>query len=507
VAIAEPQLPQAAASHAHAHPPRKAAAGPGVDAAFIAELRAICGPEAVLTGRDETLVYECDAFVIQKEFPDVVVLPTTTEQVSRVVALCSRNGVPFVARGAGTGLAGGALALHGGVILSLTRMKSILEIDLRNRRMVAQAGAVNLAMTRAVTKDGYQYAPDPSSQMACTIGGNVANNSGGPHTLKYGVTVNHVLGLTVVMPDGEILRLGGPTGKEEDAIGYDLVGLIVGSEGTFGVVTEVTARLVRQPQAIRTLLAVFETVDDATNTVSGIIAAGIVPAALEMMDKLILQAVEEAFHFGFPLDAGACLIIELDGLEAGIDEQAERVRVVCQENAAREVRSATVGPQRDLLWKARKRAFGAVGRLAPSNITQDGVIPRTKLPQMLKQIDEITKRYGIRAANVFHAGDGNLHPLLLFDERDPAQLRAVAEASEEIMRACVAHGGSITGEHGIGIEKSGYVTCQFSENDLRVMLSLKALFDPNELCNPGKLFPSGHGCMEVTVKKRRSVAA
>jgi glycolate dehydrogenase FAD-linked subunit len=476
---------------------------PTVDRSFLEALREICGADAVLAGEPETLVYDCDAFVIQKRFPDVVVLPESTEQVARIVRLCSQHGVPFVGRGAGTGLAGGALAVYGGVVIALTRMKRILEIDLRNRRIVAQAGAVNISLTRAVAADGYQYAPDPSSQMACTIGGNVANNSGGPHTLKYGVTVNHVLGLTLVLPDGEVVRLGG---KEEDRIGYDLVGLVVGSEGTFGIVTEVVARLVRQPQTIRTMLGVFESVEDATNTVSGIIAAGIVPAALEMMDKLIIEAVEAAFKFGFPLDAGACLIIELDGLEAGIDHQAQQVREICLANRAREIRAAGSGAERDALWKARKRAFGAVGRLAPSNITQDGVIPRTKLPQVLKEINAIVERYGLRVANVFHAGDGNLHPLLLFDERDPAQIRAVVNASEEILKLCVAHGGSITGEHGIGIEKSGYITCQFSEKDLEVMAQVKGVFDPRALCNPGKLFPSGHGCMEITMKKRRSVA-
>lgn len=487
-------------------PPATAPATPPasrVEAAFLAELRRICGDDAVLAGHTETLPYECDAFVIEKHHPDVVVLPTSTEQVARVVRLCARHGVPFLGRGAGTGLSGGAMALHGGVIIGLSRMKRLLEIDLRNRRIVAEAGAVNLSLTRAVAADGYQYAPDPSSQMACTIGGNVANNSGGPHTLKYGVTVNHVLGLTMVLPDGEVLHLGG---KEEDPTGYDLVGLVVGSEGTFGIVTEVTARLVRQPQAIRTMLGVFNSVDEATATVSAIIAAGIVPAALEMMDGLIIQAVEAAFRFGFPLDAGACLIIELDGLEAGIDAQAERVRALCRQHGAREVRSAGVGPERDALWKARKRAFGAVGRLAPSNVTQDGVIPRTRLPQVLREIEAIVARHGLRVANVFHAGDGNLHPLLLFDERDPRQLRAVVAASEEILRACVAHGGSISGEHGIGIEKSSYITCQFSEHTIEAMLRLKGVFDAAGLCNPGKLFPTGHGCLEVSLKKRRSVA-
>ena len=474
-----------------------------VDDAFLDELRRICGVDAVLHGRDETLLYDCDAFVIEKQFPDVVVLPTTTEQVAGVVRLCARAGVPFVGRGAGTGLSGGALALNGGVIIAMTRMKQILDIDLRNRRITAQAGAVNISLTRAVAADGYQYAPDPSSQMACTIGGNVAENSGGPHTLKYGVTVNHVLGLTVVMPDGEVVRLGG---KEEGRAGYDLVGIVVGSEGTFGIVTEVIARLVRQPQTVRTMLAVFEDVRAATNTVSGIIAAGIVPAALEMMDKLIIQAVEAAFKFGFPLDAGACLIIELDGLEAGIDTQAARVREICSANGAREVRSAGSAAERDLLWKARKRAFGAVGRLAPSNVTQDGVIPRTRLPDVLEEIDRIVERHGLRVANVFHAGDGNLHPLILFDERDPAQLRGVIAASEEILKLCVSVGGSITGEHGIGIEKTGFVTCQFSDIDLDVMARVRGVFNPRDLCNPGKMFPTGKSCIETTMKRRKSVA-
>lgn len=474
-----------------------------IDAAFIAELRRICGPEAVLAGKDETLVYECDAFTFQKAHPEVVVLPTTTEQVSAVVRLCSKYRVPFIGRGAGTGLAGGTLAVEGGVIIAVTKMKKIKEIDLRNRRMTVEAGAVNLNLSRAIGGEGYQYAPDPSSQMACTIGGNVANNSGGPHTLKYGVTVNHVLGLTVVLPDGEIVKLGG---KEEDALGYDLVGIVVGSEGTFGIVTEVVVRVVRLPQTVRTMLAVFETIEDATNTVSGIIAAGIVPAALEMMDKMIIQAVEAAFKFGFPLDAGACLIIELDGLEAGIDGLRERVLEICRANHAREIRTAASGAERDALWKARKRAFGAAGMLAPSNMTQDGVIPRTKLPVVLQEIDRIVDRHGLKVANVFHAGDGNLHPLLLFDERDPQQVKGVIAASEEILKMCVAYGGSITGEHGIGIEKSSYSSCQFSEKDLEVMFQLKAVFDPLGICNPGKMFPSGHGCMEVVMKKRKSVA-
>jgi glycolate oxidase len=474
-----------------------------MEADFIGSLREICDPDAVLVGRGETLVYECDAYTLQKDLPEVVVLPTSTEQVAAVVRLCAERGVPFLGRGAGTGLSGGALPVEGGVVISLTRMKRILSIDLRNRRMVVEAGVVNLSLTRAVAAQGYQYAPDPSSQMACTIGGNVAENSGGPHTLKYGVTVNHVLGLKVVLPDGRVVDLGG---EVEDRPGYDLTGVVVGAEGTFGIVTEVSVRIIRQPQTCRTMLAIFEDVGAATETVSAIIAAGIVPAALEMMDQLIIQAVEAAFHFGFPLDAGACLIVELDGLEAGIDGLADQARRICLEHGAREVRLAAPGPERDLLWKARKRAFGACGRLAPSNITQDAVIPRTLLPQVLRQIQAIVDRYGLRVANVFHAGDGNLHPLILFDERDPDQIQRAVDASTDIIKTCVAHGGSITGEHGIGIEKSGYVSEMFSEDDLDVMRRVKQVFNPRDLCNPGKIFPTGKGCVEITMRKRKSVA-
>jgi glycolate oxidase len=466
---------------------------------LVHELRVALGAEAVLAGRDETLVYDCDALTIEKHLPQVVVLPRTTEQVSRVVQLARREGMPFVARGAGTGLSGGALAREGGVIIALTRMKRILEIDLRNRRITAEAGAINISLTRAVAERGYQYAPDPSSQTACTIGGNVSENSGGPHTLKYGVTVNHVLGVKMVLSDGEIVQLGG---KAADRLGYDLTGIVCGSEGTFGVVTEVTARLVRQPPSVRTMLAVFNTIDDATNTVSGIIAAGIVPAALEMIDQLVIQAVEAAFHFGFPTDAGACLIVELDGLEAGLERQAERARALCMENGAREVRTAATAAERNALWMARKKAIGAAGRLAPSNCTQDGVIPRTKLPQVLREIAEIGRHYGLRVCNVFHAGDGNLHPVMLFDERDPEEVKRVLAAGSAILDACVKAGGSITGEHGIGLEKIDHMRSIFSDTDLDAMMRIKSVFNPEGLCNPGKIFPTSKGCVEVMLKAR-----
>ena len=373
---------------------------------MIRELKRIVGDDGVLAEKGERAVYENDAYPLEKAAPLATVLPRTTAQVAEVVRVCARHNLPFAPRGAGTGLAGGTLC-PGGVLIGVARMNRILDIDLRNRRLTAQAGAVNIALTKAVAADGYLYAPDPSSQGASTLGGNIANNAGGPHTLKYGVTANHVLAVEMVLPDGEVVTLGD---KTEDVNGYDLLGLALGSEGTFGIVTEATVRLTRAPQAVRTLLAVFDTVDDATQTVSDIIAGGIVPAALEMMDAVILQTVEDAFHFGFPRDAGAILIIELDGLEAGLEAQADRVRALCGANAAREVRQAHTPKDRANLWAARKKAVGTLGRLAPSCVTQDCVIPRSKLPTVLRAIAAIGVKYDLRIANVFHAGDGNLHP-------------------------------------------------------------------------------------------------
>src|SRR5437660_4639532 len=378
-------------------------------------LKAIVGADGILTSPSDLLVYECDGYTLEKNRPDVVVFPTTTEQVVQIVKICNELNVPFLPRGAGTSLAGGCLPVGGGVMIALTRMKRILEVNYRDRYAVVEPGVVNLWLTNHIKSQGYHFAPDPSSQGACTIGGNTATNSGGPHTLKYGVTVNHVLGVELVLPDGRVVQTGGPA---EDNPGYDLTGVIVGAEGTFGVVTKVWVRITRNPEAFRTLLGVFETVDDATNTISDIIGAGIIPAALEMLDSLILQAVEAAFHFGFPLDAGAVLIMEVDGLEAGLDADAARIEAIAKKNNAREVRRANSAPERLLLWKARKQAFGAVGRLAPSYCTQDGVVPRTRLPHMLRRITRIGEKYDLRIANVFHAGDGNIHPILLFDERD-----------------------------------------------------------------------------------------
>jgi glycolate oxidase len=467
----------------------------------IEELRGVVGPEGILAGQ-ETRVYECDAFTVARSQPEVVVLPRSTEQVQAILRIAHREGISVVPRGAGTGLSGGALALEGGIQVVLTRMNRILEVDLRNRTLLAEAGAVNMDLTRRVCDEGYHYAPDPSSQHVCTLGGNVAENSGGPHTLKYGVTVNHILGLELVLPTGEAVWLGG---RGEDVEGLDLVGLTVGSEGTFGIVTQVCVRLVPTPQAYRTLLAIFPTVDQATSTVSDIIGAGIIPGALEMMDNLIIRAVEAAFHFGFPVDAGAVLICELDGLEAGLDALADRVRGLCKRNGASEIRSASEASERAALWKARKRGIGATGRLAPSCMTQDGVIPRTRLPEVLRKIAAIADEYGLRIANVFHAGDGNLHPVVLFDERDPDQLRRALAAGSAILEECVRQGGSITGEHGIGMEKMEHMSLVFSPQDLELMARVKAVFNPDGRLNPGKLFPTNKSCIELPPVRRGAV--
>ncbi|GAB4452803.1 MAG: FAD-linked oxidase C-terminal domain-containing protein [Armatimonadaceae bacterium] len=455
---------------------------------FIQALEKIVGADGLRVSNAQKHVYACDAYTLEKALPGVVVLPRTTEEVAAVVKLCHKNKVPIVPRGAGTGLAGGSLAHENEVLISLSRMNKILNIDLKNRQMRAQAGVVNTYLTKAVAGDGFLYAPDPSSQGVCTLGGNIANNSGGPHTLKYGVTVNHILAVQAVLPDGEIIE------SSLDDHGYDLVGVLVGSEGTLGIVTEATVRLVPAPPAVRTLLAICATVDDATNLVSGIIAAGILPAALEMIDRTILQAVEEAYHLGIPTEAGAVLIIELDGPEAGIDRQAERIEKICMEGGVLQVSRAKTAEERARLWMARKKAIGTIGHLAPSCATQDGVAPRTKLPAILQEIAEIGKKHNLRIANVFHAGDGNLHPAVLFDERDPEEVQRVLAAGADVLRACVAAGGSLTGEHGIGIEKQEFLSLVFSDDDLDTMVKLRSVFNPEGLLNPGKMFPAGGNC-------------
>jgi glycolate oxidase len=464
-------------------------------------MRAIVGVANVLSAPSDLLVYECDGFTIEKNKPDVVVFPSSTEQIVAIVKSCRELGVPFVPRGAGTSLAGGCLPVGGGVMIALTRMKRILEVNYRDRYAVIEPGVVNLWLTNHLKPSGFHFAPDPSSQGACTIGGNVATNSGGPHTLKYGVTVNHVLGVELVLPDGQVVRTGGPA---EDNPGYDLTGVVVGSEGTFGIASKTWVRITRNPEAYRTLLGVFETVDDATNTISDIIGAGIIPGALEMLDQLILKAIEDAFHFGFPLDAGAVLIMEVDGLEAGLDKDAERIVEIAKKNKAREVRRANTDAERMLLWKSRKQAFGAVGRLAPSYCTQDGVVPRTKLPEILQIIQAIGTKYNLRIANVFHAGDGNIHPILLFDERDADQVQRVLSASNEILDACIRLGGSVTGEHGIGVEKIDFMPKLFSPDDLAMMLRLRTAFNPDNACSPHKMLPTAGACIEQTKVARRA---
>lgn len=472
-----------------------------MDASLISHLSAIVGPDGVVSNKTALSVYDCDGYTLEKSTPEVVILPRSTEEVVAVVKFLHKEKIAFVPRGAGTGLSGGCLPVEAPVMIGTSRMNQILHIDLLNRYVVAQAGVVNLWVTNAVKNQGFQYAPDPSSQQACTIGGNVAENSGGPHTLKYGVTTNHVLGVELVLPDGEVIQLGGAV---EDIPGYDLRGITIGAEGTFGIVTSATLRLTRLPQAYRTFLAVFESVHDATQTVSAIIADGIVPAALEMMDTLIIQAVEEAFRFGFPTDAGAVLIIEIDGLAAGLDSLATRITHLCEQNRSREVRVARDEAERLALWKSRKRAFGAVGRLAPNYCTQDGVVPRTKVPDILRAISGVAEKYQLRIANVFHAGDGNIHPILLYDERNADETERVLKASQEILKACVDLGGSLTGEHGIGVEKMGQMPLIFSPEDLLVMTQVRSVFNPDNRCNPNKIFPTPHGCIDTRIPRRQA---
>jgi len=466
----------------------------GRKTALRRELEAIVGPGGVLSDPDELLVYESDGLTLFRALADFVVFPTSAEHVAAVVRLAGREGLPFVARGAGTGLSGGCLPAEGGLVISMMRMNRVLEVDYENQLAVVEPGLVNLHLSWAVGPKGYYYAPDPSSQQACTLGGNIANNSGGPHTLKYGVTTNHVLGLEVVMPDGEIVWLGGRTRATP---GYDLAGVFVGSEGTFGIATKIVVRILKKPQAVKTVLAVFDQVDHASAAVSAIIARGLVPAAVEMMDQLTIQAVEDAFGCGYPRDAAAALLVELDGLRVGMDAQTERIVQACRDAGAREVRTARDEAERALLWKGRKSAFGAFGRVSPAYMVMDGVIPRTKLPFVLRRVNEIVAAHGLRVGNVFHAGDGNLHPNILYDPRVPGAEARVVEAGAEIMKVCAEVGGSISGEHGIGLEKADFMPFIFSAADLAVMQRLKNAFNPTGLCNPGKVFPTKKSCVEV----------
>jgi len=464
-----------------------------LEASFVLELQRVLGPKHVITEPEQLRVYECDGLTGHRAIPELVVLPGSTEDVQTVVRACNRERVPFVARGAGTGLSGGATPLAGGVVVSLARMNRILEIDLASQRIVVEPGVANLDVTRAVAGEGFFYAPDPSSQQVCTIGGNVAENSGGAHCLKNGFTAHHVTGATLVLPDGEIVELGG---KALDPAGPDLLGVVVGSEGTLGIVTRIMLRLVRVPEAVQTLLAGFETTDAAGAAVSGIVAAGVLPSAMEMMDRLTIEAAELAVAPGYPPGAGAVFLVELDGVAAQVEEDAVEVERICAECGAFEIRAATNDLARALLWKGRKSAFAAMGRVATDYYVQDGVVPRTRLPAVLRRIEELSKIHGLRVGNVFHAGDGNLHPLVLYDaeQGETERARMLAEA---ILDACLDAGGSLTGEHGVGMDKACSMPRMFSERDLEVFERLRRAFDPQGLCNPGKVIPTPRLCGEV----------
>ncbi len=457
---------------------------------LTARLAELLGSGAVLSGASERLAYQSDAYTLEKGAPLCTVLPASTEEVAAVVRLCREAGIAYAPRGAGTGKSGGTL-LPGGVLIGLARMNRILSVDVRNRRLTAQAGVPNIALSKAVV--GYQlhYAPDPSSQGVSTLGGNIANNAGGPHTLKYGVTANHLLEIVVVMPDGEVVRFGGPT---EDCGGYDMAGLFCGAEGTLGIVTEATVRLTPLPESVRTLLAVYSSVRAASESVGAIMGQGITPAALELMDAATISAVEEAFKIGLPLDAAAVLIIEIDGVEDGLDAQVVQISALCRESGASEVRSATTALERARLWESRKKAVAALGRIKPAVVTQDGVIPRSRLSEVLEEITAIASRYHLRIANVFHAGDGNLHPVICYDERDDDEVRRVIAANGDILRLCIEVGGSISGEHGIGVEKRDFMPMLFPADTLDLMRFLRTAFNPDGLCNPDKVLPSSHGC-------------
>jgi glycolate oxidase subunit GlcD len=464
-------------------------------ATLFRELEEIVGTSQVLNHPEELLAYECDGLTFHRSMPDLVVLPESTEQVSRLLKLARRYDMPFIARGSGTGLSGGATPVRGGMIIGTSRMKEIVDIDQDNSAAVVQPGVINLEVSRRVAPHGFFYAPDPSSQVACTLGGNVAENSGGPHCLKYGTTVNHILELTVVLANGDAMRLGSAAA---DPPGYDLCGVFVGSEGTFGIATEIRLRLVRISPATRTLLAAYQEVMPAIQTVTDIVAAGIVPVALEMMDRAIIQAVEDSsYRAGYPRDAGAVLLIELDGLQAALNVREDQIRELCRNNGCTEIRVARDEKERAALWAGRKGAFGACGRLSPNMYLTDTVVPRNRLPEVLASVYAIGQKHGIRMANVFHAGDGNLHPILLYDEKNEEETGRMLAACAEITEACVAVGGCLSGEHGIGLDKRDLMDRQFSEPDLEAMLKVKRAFDPEGLCNPEKVLPQRPGCGEA----------
>src|SRR3954462_6537533 len=464
-----------------------------MDSGFLAELRRIVGDSNVLDNALELLTYECDALPHLRETPAAVVLPSSAAEVQAIVWLCAEAGVPFVARGHGTGLSGGALPVPGGLVIALARLNRILDVDIPNQRVTVEPGVTNLDITKRVAPFGYYYAPDPSSQQVCSIGGNVAENSGGAHCLKYGFTVHHVLGVDAVLPDGSLVQFGGAL---VDTPGPDLLGLLVGSEGTLAIVTSVTVRILRRPEAVQTLLAAFDTIDAGGAVVSDIIAAGIIPAAVEMMDSLAIRAAEAAVHPNFP-DADTVLIVELDGPAAEVAALFDIVVAMCRRHGATTIDVAQTDEQRARIWRGRKAAFAAMGRVSPNYYVQDGVVPRTRLPQVLNRIRQLAHTSGLRIGNVCHAGDGNLHPLICYDERIPGQSAAAVPVAAEILSYCIDAGGSLTGEHGIGADKSQCMPTMFTPEDLALMQRVRAAFDPLGLCNPGKVFPTPRLCGEV----------
>jgi glycolate oxidase len=458
-----------------------------------ARVARLVGKRGYLDQPADLALYEYDGSQ-DKHRPDLVVFPKTTAEVRALLKIAAEFQVPVVGRGAGTGLSGGAIPREGGIMIGFARMNRIVELDLENERAVVEPGVVNLEVTQAVERDGFFYAPDPSSQRACTIGGNVAENAGGPHTLAYGVTTNHVLGLEFVLTDGSVVQTGG---KEADLPGYDLTGLLTGSEGTMALVTKITLRLMRKPEIVKTILVVYDSNEDAGQTVAEITASAITPVAVEMLDGVMLRMVEEATHAGYPMDASAVLLIELEGPQEVVEEQVGRIRAVCAACGSREFRVAQSAEERDLLWKGRKNAFGAVGRVSPTYYVQDGVVPRTQIAPTLHFIGEVAQRFGLTISNIFHAGDGNMHPIILFDARKPGELDKARAAGEEILKFCVEHGGSITGEHGVGMEKNELMSKQFPPETLEMMARLKRIFDPEGRLNPGKVLPTGRGCLEI----------
>ncbi|MEH7331857.1 FAD-linked oxidase C-terminal domain-containing protein [Neobacillus drentensis] len=460
---------------------------------------------SIIYHKEDLIAYDCDGFTLHKHLPKAVVFPKNTEVVAALVKYCAENQLPFLARGAGTGLSGGAIPLNGEVIISLVRMKKLLSVDFENRRAVVQPGFVNLKLTNSISDKGYYYAPDPSSQYCCTIGGNVAENAGGAHCLKYGVTTNHILGLEVVLPNGEIVEIGANGIPDEP--GYDLLGLLTGSEGTLGIVTKITVRILKNPEAKKTVLAYFDTVEDGSQAVSDIISAGIVPAALEMMDKTAIEGVEAAaFPVGHPKDIEAVLLIEVDGIAAGLDEQINQILDVCKKRNVREVRAAKDEEERSRWWANRKTGFGAMGAISPDYLVQDGVIPRSRLPEVLSRINKISEESCLRIANIFHAGDGNLHPLVLFDARIPGQSEKALEAGSACLQVCADVGGTITGEHGVGIEKREEMRFVFTDEEIIAQTDIRGVFNPDNLLNAGKLFPMPGRCVEIKkeMKERSS---